>query len=84
MAHPAWCLLEALPLSQSQETTIFKGGGWCTCACVGVSRDKRLLAVMSGDVRQVRGVWQAGRDVTGRVLIFQMLLSHPKIARQKV
>lgn len=56
MAHPAWCLLEDLPLSQSQETTIFKGGGGCTCACVGVNRDKRLLAVMSGDVRQVRGV----------------------------
>lgn len=49
------------------------GGRTDTCACVGVNRD-RLLAVMSGDVTQVRGPWLEG------LLIFQTLLSRPKIA----
>lgn len=49
------------------------GWGRNTSACVGVNRD-RLLAVVSGDVTQVREPWLLG------LLIFQMLLSHPEIA----
>lgn len=77
--YPAWCLLETStrPSSLSSRAALpglsplsLSGKHLGEC---GWQRRRRLLAVMSGDVSYIRGLWQAsGRDLTSGLLIFQI------------